>query len=75
MIWTYHGDHFEMYRNIQSLCCATGITMVLCVNYTSKTSKITEKGMQFVVTRGGDRVGDEGRGNWMKGVNKYKLQL
>ena len=24
MIWTYHGDHFEMYRNIQSLCCATG---------------------------------------------------
>ena len=75
MIWTYRGDHFEMYRNIQSLCCAMGIIIVLWVNYTSKTSKITGKEIQFVVTRGGGEVGDEGRGNWMKGVNKYKLQL
>ena len=75
MIWTYCDDHSEMYRNIQSLCCAMGIIIVLWVNYTSKTSKITEKEIQFVVTRGGGEVGAEGRGNWMKGVNKYKLQL
>ena len=41
--YIYHGDHFEMYRNIESLCCATGTTVVLQVNYTSKTNKLIEK--------------------------------
>ena len=25
----YHGDHFEMYRNIESLCCVPGTNIVL----------------------------------------------
>ena len=33
------GDHFVMYRNIKSLCCVPGTTIVLQVNYTSKTNK------------------------------------
>ena len=36
---TRHRDHFEMYRNIESLCCVPGINIVLLVNYTSKTDK------------------------------------
>ena len=36
---TYHGDCFEMYRNIKSLCCVPGTNLVLLVNYTSKTNK------------------------------------
>ena len=35
----YHGDHFEMYRNIESLLCAPGNNIVLQVNYTSITNK------------------------------------
>ena len=27
--WTYCGGHFEMHRNIQSLCCAPGTTIVV----------------------------------------------
>ena len=26
---TYPGDHFEMYRNTESLCCAPGTNIVL----------------------------------------------
>ena len=59
---TYHGDYFEMYRNIESLCCTTGTNIVLQVNYTSKANKYTrkpvEKEIRFVVTRG--RGGVEG---------------
>ena len=39
--YTYHGDHFEIYRNIKSLCCTTGTNIVLWFNYTSKTNKQT----------------------------------
>ena len=39
MVITYHGDHFEMYRNIKSLCCIPRTNLVLLVNYTSKTNK------------------------------------
>ena len=36
-----HGNNFEMYRNIVSLCCVPGINIELQVNYTSKISKQT----------------------------------
>ena len=35
---TYYADHFEMYRNLESLCCVTGTNIVFQVNYTSKTN-------------------------------------
>ena len=38
---TYRGDHFEMYRSTESLCCVPGTNIVLQVNYTSKTNKQT----------------------------------
>ena len=34
----YRGDDFEVYKNIESLCCVTGTNIVLQV-YTSKTNK------------------------------------
>ena len=34
MVTKQNGDHFVMYRNIDSLCCAPGINIVLQVNYT-----------------------------------------
>ena len=34
---TSWDDHFEMYRNIKSLCCVTGANILLQVNYTLKT--------------------------------------
>ena len=53
---TYHnqtyGDHFEIYRNIESLCCVTETNMVLEDNYISKTNKSREKEIRFVITRG-----------------------
>ena len=39
----YCGDHFEMYRNIESLCGIPGANIVLQVNYTSKTNKQTHR--------------------------------
>ena len=51
---TYHGAHFEMYRNIRSLCYLPGTNIVLQVSYTSKqTHKLIEKEARIVVTRGG----------------------
>ena len=28
-IYTYPGDHFEMYRTIESICCVMGTNIVL----------------------------------------------
>ena len=42
---------------------------MLQVNYISKTNKLTEKEIRFVVTRGG------GWGDWMQAVKKYKLPI
>ena len=37
------GDQFEMFTNIEPLCCVTGTIRVSEVNYTSKTKKQTNK--------------------------------
>ena len=39
-----HGDHFEMYRDTESLCCITGNNVVLQVDYTSKTKTHRKRG-------------------------------
>lgn len=40
---TYNGDHFEIHRNTESLCCITGTNTVLYVNYNSKTHTKEER--------------------------------
>lgn len=32
--WTYPGDHFIMYTNVESLSCTPETNIILCVNYT-----------------------------------------
>ena len=39
----YHGDHFEMYRNMESLSFITGMNTVLQVNYMSTSTNQTHK--------------------------------
>ena len=43
--WTYCGDHFAIYSNIESLCSTPETNTVLYVNYTSieKKFQITEE--------------------------------
>ena len=67
----YHGDHFEMYRNIESLC-VIGTNIVSQVNYTSQTNKLIEKEIRLVVTRGKEQEGGVIEGMWSKVTN---LQL
>ena len=60
---TYHGDHFEMYRNTKPLCCVTETNILFQVNYTSETNKLIEKENRLVVGRGeqlGEGELDEG---------------
>ena len=38
-ITNFQGTHFEMYRNIKSLCCVPETNTQQFVNYTSKTTK------------------------------------
>ena len=40
---THPGDHFEIHRNIKSLCCMIGTNIVLQVNYTSKKKNTQKK--------------------------------
>ena len=40
---TCFKDHFEMYKNKESQCCALGTNTVLWDNHTSKTDKFTER--------------------------------
>ena len=59
---TYHGDHFDMYRNTKPLCCVTGTNVLFQVNYTSETNKLIEEN-RLVVGRGeelGEGELDEG---------------
>ena len=53
--YIYHGDHFEMYRNIESLCCIPGTDIVLHIKYNLKaTNNLMEEEIRFVV------IGDSG---------------
>ena len=60
----YHGDHFEMCRIMESLCCITGARVcrsVLLQNLIEKSDLcLPEWGLR-------------GMGNWMKAVKSYKL--
>ena len=66
----YCDDHFEMYRNTELLCYATGANIVLQTNYTSKTNKQTnsqkKKSDSLPEWVGGGRELDEGS---QKGTN------
>ena len=67
---TYHSDQFEMYRNIESLCCIPGTKCFRMIILQKETDqKLIEKEIRFVVTRDGD--GED----WMKVVKKYKLPV
>ena len=46
---TRHRDHFEMYRNTESLCCVTGTYSVLGRSYFK--NKLIGKKIRFVVSR------------------------
>ena len=37
------GEHFVMYRNIESLCHVAGTNSVLWLNYTLKSNKLTHR--------------------------------
>ena len=54
MVMTYCDDYFALYRNVKSLCFVTETSRALSVNYTSKTNKLIEKEIRYMVTRGGD---------------------
>ena len=75
---SYCGDHFEMYRNIKSLCCTPATNVVLQIIYTSKANKQTQKKRSDLWL---PEAGGGGRGNWMKvakgtnisyRINKYQ---
>ena len=55
---TFHGDRFEMYRNIKSFCCITRINTVLQVNYTSKTNSKEKRSDLWLpeVGMGGEKI-------------------
>ena len=79
---TYHGDHFEKYRNIESLCCVTGTNIVLQVNYTSKpkqanlqTDRKRDQICGYQMPGEGERQLDEGGKKVQTSsykINKYK---
>ena len=50
--WTDYGGHFEMYRNTELLLCEPRTNIALQVNYTSKSNKLKEKEIRFVVNKG-----------------------
>ena len=39
--WTHSGNHFIMYKNIESLCCKPESNIILKVNYSSIKKKNT----------------------------------
>ena len=62
---TYHGDHFEIYRDKEPLCCITGTNRVVGQLYfKNKQTKLIEKEIGIVIIRGGgggglDEVGQK----------------
>ena len=77
---TCRGDHFVLYRNMESLCCAPGTNIVLQVNYTStnKTKKTYRKRYQICVKQmqgvegGGTEEGGEKLQTSGYKINKYQ---
>lgn len=66
----YYGDHFEMYRNIRSLCCIIGVNIVLVGPIIFHKQKETHKKM-----RSNSRAGD-GKGEVVKVIKEfYKLPI
>ena len=52
---TYSSEYFEMYRNIESLCCVPGAKCFRMIILQKETDqKLKEKEIKFVVTRDGD---------------------
>ena len=73
----YCGDHFEMYRNIESLCCVTGTNSVVGQLYfkNKQTKELIEKDVKFVVTRGrGQGEGKLDEGSKEVQISSYKCQ-
>ena len=68
---TYHGDHLEMHKNIESLCCVSGTNTVLQFNYISKTN--SQKKIRFVVTQGQEE--EEELDEDSQKVQRYKLTV
>ena len=67
---TYHGDHFVMHRNIESLFCAPGANTVLQVNYTSTNKHTNSQKKRSDLWL--PEAGSENVGNWMKVVKKVQ---
>ena len=59
MVTRHHGDHFEIYRNIKSLCCIlrTNITLYVKCEHT-KTAK---KKIRSMVTNTNTKIGERGQ--------------
>lgn len=62
-----YGDHLEIHKNIESLCCVSGTNTVL---YSIIFQKNSQKKIRFVVTRGQEE--EELDENSQK-VQRYKL--
>ena len=61
------GDHFEIYRNIESECCVPGTNTALQVNHASKTNEQAnshKKRSDLWLPE----VKFGGQGSWMKAV-------
>ena len=69
---TYHSDHFEMYRNIESLCCVPGTNIVLQISYTSKTNKQTHRKRDEICGYQRWGMGEE---ELDEGSNRYSLPV
>ena len=75
--YAYHGHHFKMYRNIESLCCVTGANIVLQVSFTSETNKQkkaqkNKSDMQLLDARH-ERKGGLGEGSQKVQTPSYKI--
>ena len=64
---TYHTDHFDMYRKIESLCCVTGTNnFVGQVYFKTNSEKDQICGHQRCSRK---------RGNWTTVIKRYKLSV
>ena len=74
MITRLECDHFEIYRNIKSLCCIPGTVSQLYFNNNNKKKKqenLWEKRLDVCLPEAEGRE----RRNWTKVVKSTKFQL